>query len=165
MLSLLDTCIYGVLVDKKHREYANVQKVLNYAKTHREQFVTTFIIANELDDMNDNLLEIVLPEYYASISNVIEYIIFDKYANVKKLAWRYIQKLGVLDAKRVYKDALNYSLACHAGVGIFVTLNRHDILSKKFQSVIKRINEEMGVKYVKVMTPTEFLRFLAFRIL
>lgn len=160
MLSLLDTCIYGVLVDKKHREYENVKKILNYAKTHREQFVTTFIVANELDDMTKELLEVVLPEYYNSFKGVIESLIPEKYPNVKKLAWRYLQKLRIKNAEEVLSDALNYSWMSHADVDIFVTLNRRDLLAEEFRTIIKRINKEMRVGYVKVMTPKEFLRLL-----
>ena len=67
-LYLLDTCVYGVLVDKKHKDYKAVQKILEYAKKHRGQFVTTFIIYRELANMKREHQKIVLPEYYQTIS-------------------------------------------------------------------------------------------------
>jgi len=157
---ILDTCIYGVLVDRKHKEYERVKRILDYAKRRREQSITTFIVANELDDMEKRLQEIVLPEYYNSINSVIEAIIPGKYDDADKLAWRYIQKLGVIDAEKVYKDALNYAWACHAGIDTFVTINRRGLLAKEFQPTIKRINGEMRVNYVEIMTPKEFLDYL-----
>lgn len=159
-LYLPDTCIYGVLVDKKHREYKRVRRILDYAKEHREKFISTLIIFDEINKMDDSLLEIVYPEYINTTSAMIEQIIPNRYSEVKKLAWRYIQKLGIVSAKKIYHDALNYSWACYAGTNVFITINRRYILSKEFQPILKRINEEMRVKYVKIMTPKEFLMFL-----
>jgi len=161
----LDTCIYGVLVDRKHGEYERVNKILSYAKRCREQFFTTFIVADELYDMEKGLLEVVLPEYYNSFTGVIESLIPEKYPNVKKLAWRYLQKLRVENADEVLPDALNYAWASHSNLDAFVTINRRNILSKDYQLTIKRINEEMRVKYVEIMTPSEFLEFLGPRTL
>jgi len=161
-LYLLDTCIYGVLVDKKHGDYERVEKILEYAKKHREMFISTLIIFDEINKMDDVILEIVYPEYINTSSAMIEQIISNKYSEVKKLAWRYIQKLGIVDAKKIYHDALNYSWACYSGTNVFITLNRRYILSKEFQPTLKQINEEMRVKYVKIMTPKEFLMFLRF---
>lgn len=157
---LLDTCIYGVLVDKKHKEYKNVQTILDYAKEHREQFVTTFVVYKEISKMGLEHQNIVLQEYYSTIPKKIsplEGILSEEYDNVEKLAWRYIQKLKIKYAKKVFDDALNYALASHAGIGVFVTLNRRDILAKEFQPAIKRINEETSVKYIEIKTPKQFL--------
>ncbi|ODS41983.1 MAG: hypothetical protein MSIBF_01120 [Candidatus Altiarchaeales archaeon IMC4] len=163
MLYLLDTCIYGVLVDKGHKEYTNVRKILDYAKKHGDKFVTTFIIANELDDMMKEHKDIVLPVYYATAQSMIEHLIGEKVKDVRNLAWRYIQELKIDDAEKVFPDAENYSWACHAKIDAFVTINRRGVLSKHLQPRIKRINEEAQVRYVEITTPTEFLGFLASR--
>jgi len=163
-LYIPDTCIYSVLVDKKHEEYERVREIVEYAREHREQFVTTFIIANELDDMKKEQKDIVLPCYYTTTSYMIEHLIGEKAKDVRNLAWRYIQELKIEDVKKVFPDAENYSWASHAGIDAFVTLNRRGILSKELQPKIKRINRGMRVKYVEIMTPKEFLRFLVYQI-
>jgi len=106
---LLDTCIYGVLVDKKHEEFERIGEIINYAKEHRESFVSTLIIFDELNKMDESLLEVVYPEYINGANSMLEQKIAEKHADVKKLAWRYIQRLGITDAHRTYHDALNYS--------------------------------------------------------
>jgi len=160
---LLDTCIYGVLVDKKHRDYEIVKKILDYAREYREQFVTTFIVFRELNLMSKDLQSIVLPEYYTSVSkdtSMLEIVLSERQSDIQKLAWKYIQDLKIEDAEKVLPDAENYSLACHAGVDTFVTINRRGMLSKEKQSKIKRINRKMRVKYVIVMTPNKFYELL-----
>jgi len=163
-LYLLDTCVYGVLVDKKHKEYKNVKAILDYAEKHREQFVTTFIVYRELVNMKLEHQDIVLPQYYRTISKTIsplEIVLSEQHSDVNKLAWRYIQKLKIKSAKKVHYDALNYALASYAGIDTFITINRRDLLAKEFQPTIKRINKEMGIKYIKIKPPNMFLDFLA----
>ena len=163
-LYLLDTCIYGVLVDRKHKDYEAVKTILNYAKEHREQFITTFVVNYELANMKLEHQGIVLPEYYLTLSKTmppIEVILSEQYDDVEKLSWRYIQKLKIKSAKKVIYDALNYALASYAGIDTFVTLNRKDLLAKEFQPSIKRINEEMRIKYTEVSSPKLFLKSLA----
>lgn len=163
-LYLLDTCIYGVLVDKKHRDYETVQKIPDYAKKHTEQFVTTFIVYRELSNMKMEHKKMVLPKYYQTISKTtspLEVILSDCYASAEKLSWRYIQKLSIKSAEDVLPDAENYALSSYAGIDVFVTINRKDLPAKEFQSSIKRINEEIKVKYVKIETPNEFLDSVA----
>jgi len=158
-LYLLDTCIYGVLVDKKHEEYENVKAILDYAKKHREEFVTTFIVYYEIAKMKLERKDMVLLNYYLTISKTIpslEAILSDQYTDVKKLSWKYIQKLKIKSAKEILPDVLNYALASYAGIDTFVTLNRKDILGKELQPAIKRINEEMRVKYIEIKTPMQF---------
>ncbi len=160
MKFLLDTCIYGVLVDKKHQEYENVKAILDYAKSHKEEFATTFIVFKELDYLNEEYKSTVFPEYFESNSITLELAISDKQKEVDKLAWRYIQKLRISDAGKVFADAENYSWACHANLDVFITLNRKNLLAAGFQSTLKQINEEMRIKYVEIMTPKQFLDFL-----
>jgi len=162
-LYLLDTCVYGVLVDKKHKDYKAVQKILEYAREHRGRLMTTFIIYRELANMKREHQKIVLPEYYQTISEKcpLEVSLSNHYTNIRKLSWRYIQKLKIKNANKVFEDASNYALASYSGIGAFVTLNRKDILAKEIQPEIKRINEETKIKYVEIKTPTQFLEFLA----
>jgi len=159
-LYLLDTCIYGVLVDRKHKEYRTVKAILDYAKNHREQFVTTFIVYRELTNMKPEHQDIVLPEYYLTLSGIVpslEVVFVKTIFYAEKLSWRYIQKLKIKSAKKVFYDALNYALASYAEIDSFVTLNRKDILANEFQPTVMRINEEMRVKYVEIKTPNQFL--------
>lgn len=162
-LYILDTSIYGVLVDKKHGEYHRVKKILEYAKEHKDNFVTTFIIANELNDIGKEQKDIILPYYYTTTKSMLEHLIGERSKDVRNLAWKYIQELKINDSKKVFPDAENYSWACHAGIEIFITLNRRGILSRQTQTKIKRINKEMRVRYVRVMTPSEFLEFLPYQ--
>jgi len=74
MRYLLDTCIYGVLIDRKHPEFSHIRKILDYAKSHKENFATTFIVFKELDYIKEDYKSIVLPEYFRSNSVNLELI-------------------------------------------------------------------------------------------
>lgn len=162
---LLDTSAYGVLVDEQEEDYEIVKKVIEYAKKNRDRFVTTFIIANELDaeKLDKRIKEVILPVYYLTASKTsspLEIAYAEEYPRVKKLAWNYIQKLEKKEADTVMHDALNYAWASVAGIGIFVTRNRRGILAEKYRYILKRSNRKMGLNFVEIMSPTEFYEVL-----
>ncbi len=162
---LLDTSTYGVLVDEQERDYGIVKDIVEYARKNRGKFVTTFIIANELDaeKLDERIKEVILPVYYMTVSGtspVLEIAYAEEYQRVKKLAWKYIQKLRKREADKVMHDALNYVWASVAGIDIFVTRNRRGILAEKDWHILRRSNRKMGLKFVEIMSPIEFYEIL-----
>ncbi|RLI89048.1 MAG: hypothetical protein DRO62_02430 [Candidatus Altiarchaeales archaeon] len=157
---LLDTSVYGVLADKEEEDYEVVKKIIEYAKKNREHFVTTFIIAKELDSkkMSKRIKDTVLPEYYSSFSvkGVLQALYSNEYELVEKLAWNYIQKLEKKEASRVMDDALNYAWSSVAGIDVFVTRNRRGILAEEYHKVLERSNKKMRLKFVRIAGPKEF---------
>jgi len=162
---LLDTSIYGVLIDEHEPDYDIVQKTIGYAKSNREHFVTTLIISKELSyrTVNENIRRVILPEYYSSVSvdrGVLEITHSDKYELAEKLAWNYIQRLEKKDADMVMDDALNYAWASVAGIEVFVTRNRRGVLADSYRPVLKKSNKKMRCKFVELMQPNEFYETL-----
>ena len=158
---LLDTSVYGVLVDENEEDYDVVREIIDYAKRNREQFVTTFIIAKELDaeDVSKYIKNITLPAYYSSISvnaGILEVLCSDKFELAEKLAWNYIQRLEKKEADKVMYDAMNYAWGSIAGIDVFVTRNRRGILAKNYRQVLRTSNNQMRLRFVKIMSPTEF---------
>lgn len=157
---LLDTSVYGVLADDNDDDYEVVRKIINYAKKNRDRFFTTFIIAKELDSkqMYKHIKDIILPQYYSSFSvgGVLQALYPEKYEQVEKLAWNYIQKLEKKDAARVMDDALNYAWGSVAGMDIFITRNRRGVLADEYHRILRISNEKMGLKFVKIMRPKQF---------
>lgn len=161
---LLDTSVYGVLVDREEGDYGVVKKIIEYAKENREHFVTTFIIAKELDSkkMSKHLKDTILPEYYLSFSvkGVLQALYPNEYGLVEKLAWNYIQKLEKKEALRVMDDALNYAWSSVAGIDVFVTRNRRGILAEDYHKILERSNKKMRLRFVRIMGPKEFYGIL-----
>ncbi len=162
---LLDTSVYGVLADKKEPDYEVIASLIDYAKRNRENFLTTLVIANELDaeDVEKRIKDIVRPEYFLSVSNIhppIEISHAEKYPQARKLAWNYIQKLEKEDADKVMNDTINYALASIAKVDVFVTRNRRGILAEEYRPVLRRSNQRMRCKFVKIQSPSEFYKSL-----
>jgi len=161
---LLDTSVYGVLVDESNDDYEVVRNIVGYAKSNRDKFFTTFIIARELDskEMHKYLKDIILPEYYSSFSEsgVLQALYPEKYDLAEKLAWNYIQNLEKKDAKRVMDDALNYAWASVAEIDVFVTRNRRGILAEEYHKILKRSNMKMRLKFVEIMGPKQFYESL-----
>lgn len=162
---LLDTSVYGVLVDEGERDYGVVNKIIDYAKRNNDYFVTTFIIAKELDaeELNERIKGIIQPVYYLTLSKTfppLEVASAEEYQKVKKLAWNYIQKLKKKDADKVMNDAENYAWSSVAGVDAFITRNRRGILSEEYRSILRRSNKKMMLKFVRIMSPTEFYELL-----
>ena len=162
---ILDTSVYGVLVDRNEADYEIVKKLIDYAKENRGDFITTLVIAKEIDaeDLKKEIKDVIKPEYYLSVSDTyspIEISRAEEYPKTKKLAWNYIQKLEKKDADRVMNDALNYALASIAEADVFVTRNRRDILAESYHHVLRKSNKKMGCKFVEIKTPTEFYESL-----
>ena len=162
---LLDTSVYGVLVDENEGDYEVVRKIIDYAKRNRQQFVTTFIIARELgsEDVSKDIRDITLPAYYSSISHdagILEVLCSDKFELAENLAWNYIQRLRKKEADEVMADATNYAWGCIAGIDTFVTRNRRGILAEDYRRILKMSNIRMRVKFVNIMSPTEFYETL-----
>ena len=158
---LLDTSVYGVLVDENEEDYEIVRDIVDYAKKNREQFVTTFIIAKELqsEKVDKSIRDAILPEYYCSISPdniVLEAMFCNKFELAQKLAWKYIQRLRKKDADKVMDDALTYAWCSVAGVKVFITRNRRGILAENYRPVLRKSNTGMRVKFVEIMSPNEF---------
>jgi len=161
-LYLLDTSVYGVLAEEDDRDYEVVKRVIDYGKENRGNFVSTFIIAKELDSENvdKSIKDAMLPEYYLSISGVLEILHAEESNNADKLAWNYIQKLGKRDAVKSMPDALNYAWASVGGVDFFVTRNRRGILAENYRSLLKKSNSKFRLKFVEVVTPKQFADYL-----
>jgi len=161
-LYLLDTSVYGVLAEKGDRDYSIVRKIIGYAKENRERFISTFIIAREIDSEHvDKLIkDIILPEYYSSISGILEIFNADKSHVADRLAWNYIQKLGKRDVVKSMPDALNYAWASVGDVDVFVTRNRRGILAESHRKILQKSNSKFGLKFVKVTTPKQFAAYL-----
>lgn len=163
-VNLLDTSVYGVLPDRYEEDHEIIKKIIEYAKKNRELFLTTFIISKELnsDRVSEGIKKLVLPEYYSSVSTsgVIELLYNEKFNLAKKLAWNYIQKLEKKEASKVMGDALNYAWASIAGINIFVTRNRRGILAESYHPILRRSNKKMGVRFVRIISPTEFYESL-----
>ena len=60
---LLDTSVYGILVDEHEQDHEVVKKIIDYAKRNRDYFVTTFIISQELnaEEISDRIKNIIYP--------------------------------------------------------------------------------------------------------
>lgn len=162
---LLDTSVYGVLADLKEGDYLLVKKLVEYAKKHREYFVSTAIISKELnsEDMSERIRDVVLPEYYSSLSPsraVLEVLHSDKIMEAQKLAWNYIQRLKKEEAGEVMDDALNYAWGSIAKVGVFVTRNRRGILAEDYWKTLEKSNKKHGLAFIRIMTPKQFYEFL-----
>lgn len=158
---LLDTSVYGVLVDKNEEDYELVKSIMKYAKKNREHFLTTLIIAKELlsERADEWIRDVLLPEYYSSISREtapLEIIFSDDYQKAKKLAWSYIQKLEKKEVSSVMYDTLNYAWVSIARIDTFVTRNRRGILAKDYWKILKKSNRKMKLPFVKIKSPTEF---------
>lgn len=164
---LLDTSVYGVLVDEDEEDYEVVNKIIDYAKKNRDCFVTTFVVAKELDaeELDERIKEVIQPVYYLTTSKILpplEVAYAEEYQKVKKLAWNYIQKLEKKDADKVMHDVLNYAWASVAKVDAFVTRNRRGILAEEYWPILRRSNRQMGLKFVKIMSPNEFYELLLY---
>lgn len=158
---LLDTSVYGVLADPHESDYKTVVDLIEYTKKHRENFLTTFIVAKELhsEKIDKRIRDIILPDYYCSISDKaapLEIVFASEYQKAKKLAWNYIQKLEKRDADKVMYDALNYAWASIAKVDVFVTRNRRGMLAKDYRKILEKSNRKMKLPFVKIRSPTEF---------
>lgn len=162
---LLDTSVYGVLVDRSEEDYDAIRKIIGYAKENREKFLTTFIISKEMhsDDVDKRIKGIILPQYYTSISKdraSLEILFSEKHELVEKLAWNYIQQLEKKVADEVRDDVLNYAWASAAEVDAFVTRNRRGILAENYWKILEKSNRKMGLSFVKIMSPTKFYETL-----
>lgn len=162
---VLDTSVYGVLVDRHELDYEVIKKIVEYAKRNREKFLTTFIISKELHsgEVDKRIKDIILPQYYATISKdkaPLEILFYEKYDLVEKLAWNYIQRLEKKVADEVKDDVLNYAWASVAKINVFVTRNRRGILAEGYWKTLENSNKKMGLSFVKIMPPTNFYESL-----
>jgi len=158
---VLDTSVYGVLVDRNEKDYGIVKNVIEYAKENRERFLTTFIISKELhsEGVDKHIRDIILPRYYETISKdkaPLEILFSEEHDLVEKLAWNYIQRLEKKVADEVKDDVLNYAWASVAGVDAFVTRNRRGILAESYWKTLEKSNRKMGLSFVKIISPTKF---------
>ena len=158
---LLDTSVYGVLVDENEEDYETVRDIIDYAKKNRRQFVTTCIITKELhsEDISKKIKRITLPAYYNTVSKdsaALEIVYCEKYDISKKLAWNYIQRLRKQEANKSMPDAKIYAWSSIAGIDGFITRNRRGILAENYRSVLRKSNISMRVKFVEIMSPNEF---------
>jgi len=160
-LFVLDTSVYGVLVDKTERDYGVVHGIIEYARKNSHQFLTTFIIARELgsEDVDERIRAITLPAYYSTLSTKkapIEVLYSNQHELATKLAWNYIQKLKKNEAYKNMPDALNYAWCSLAKIDAFITRNRRGILAEEYHKFLRRSNKRMNLGFVEIMPPEQF---------
>ena len=158
---ILDTSVYGVLVDEKESDYTLVRKIIEYASKNRQYFLTTFIIARELGsmDVDERIRAITLPAYYITLppnKAPLEVLHSSQHELARKLAWSYIQKLEKTEAYEVMPDALNYAWSSIGEVDVLVTRNRRGILAEEYHKILKRSNRRMNLGFVEITSPQQF---------